>query len=95
MSDEMKSPTGDNMGEPMLDCEEVMKQLWDFLDEELTPDRMRQIEAHVHVCKRCSPHVEFERSFLRALSEARARMSDEHSLRERVVAQLRTLGYSA
>ena len=25
---------------PMLDCEAVMRQLWDFLDEELTPARM-------------------------------------------------------
>ncbi len=95
MIEDMKGPMGDDMGESMINCEEVMQQLWDFLDEELTPDRMRQIEAHVHLCKRCSPQVAFERSFLRALEDARARINDEQSLRERVIRQLRTLGYSA
>ncbi len=95
MNHEMKGPMDDGMDEPMLNCEEVMKQLWDYLDEELTPDRMKQIEAHVHMCERCSPQVAFERSFLRALAEARTRINDERSLRERVIQQLRTLGYSA
>lgn len=84
-----------SMSEPMIDCETVMQQLWDYLDQELTPERMRAIEMHVHVCDRCSPQVEFERAFLRTLDAARRTISNEHSLRERVVAQLRTLGYSA
>ncbi len=83
------------MMEPMLDCTAVMKQLWDYLDGELSPERMQAIEAHVKMCGRCSPQVEFERAFLKALAAARAEVTDVGSLRDRVVAQLRTHGYSA
>lgn len=83
------------MMEPMLDCDAVMRQLWDYLDGELSPERMQAIEAHVKMCGRCSPQVEFERAFLKALAAARAEVSNEGSLRDRVVAQLRTRGYSA
>jgi len=95
VKEDMKGSMSGGMGDSMLDCEAVMRQLWDFLDGELSPERMQQIEAHVHTCAHCSPQAEFERSFLRALAEARARISDEQSLRERVILQLRTLGYSA
>jgi hypothetical protein len=70
VNEDKTGPMDGDMGESMLDCEAVMKQLWDYLDQELTPDRMQLIEAHVHLCERCSPQVAFERSFLRALSEA-------------------------
>ena len=83
------------MMEPMLDCAAVMKQLWDYLDGELSPERMAAIEAHVKMCGRCSPQVEFERAFLKALAAARGEESNAETLRDRVVAQLRTRGYTA
>ncbi len=81
--------------EPMLDCEAVMKQLWDYLDGELTPDRLKVIEAHVQLCQACTPHVEFERAFLEALRVARAHQAVDASLRDRVLGRLRSMGYSA
>jgi mycothiol system anti-sigma-R factor len=83
------------MMEPMLDCTAVMKQLWDYLDGELSAERMAAIEAHVKMCGRCSPQVEFERAFLKALAAARGEGTSSESLRERVVKQLRTRGYTA
>jgi hypothetical protein len=47
-----------------------MRQLWDFLDNELTSERMLAIEAHLVMCSRCHPHAEFERAFLHAVSLA-------------------------
>jgi anti-sigma factor (TIGR02949 family) len=80
--------------EPMLDCDAVMRQLWDYLDGELTQERMAAIEAHVHVCNRCIPQVEFERSFLAALHAARKETATDNSLKERVLSRLRGMGYS-
>lgn len=80
--------------EPMLDCEAVMKQLWDYLDGELTPERLQTIEAHVKTCKRCSPHAEFERAFLGALNAARANVESSGPLRQRVLARLRDKGFT-
>lgn len=76
----------------MLDCDAVMRQLWDYLDDELTPDRMEQIGAHLAVCKRCYPQYRFERSFLDALAAAKAEHPALDQLRRRVMAALRAEG---
>jgi anti-sigma factor (TIGR02949 family) len=85
---------GATPGAPMLDCESVMRQLWDYLDGELTPDRMAAIRAHLELCKRCYPQYEFEQSFLAAVA-ARGRLhSDLQRLRARVADALRAQGLS-
>jgi anti-sigma factor (TIGR02949 family) len=76
----------------MLDCDAVMRQLWDYLDEELTPDRMDQIGAHLAVCKRCYPQYQFERRFLDVLASARKDHPALDQLRLRVVAALKAEG---
>ncbi len=76
----------------MLDCEAVMQQLWDYLDAELSPDRMAAIRSHLAVCARCYPQYEFERSFLTALDRAQQEHSDPAGLRDRVAAALRDEG---
>lgn len=48
---------------PMLDCDAVMRQLWDYLDGELTPARTEAIREHLALCARCFPQLEFERAF--------------------------------
>jgi anti-sigma factor (TIGR02949 family) len=79
----------------MLDCESVMRQLWDYLDEELTPERMEAVRAHLAVCKRCMPQANFERAFLEAVAAAQRAHGRTDNLRERVVAALRAEGFAA
>jgi anti-sigma factor (TIGR02949 family) len=79
---------------PMLDCDAVMRQLWDYLDGELTPERLAAIEAHVTMCDRCRPQVAFERTFKAALRESRAESADVSALGERVRTALRARGFS-
>ena len=81
-------------GMPMLDCESVMRQLWDFLDGELTPERMAAVRAHIEMCKRCYPQHEFEQSFLDAVAARRRQHSDPQRLRRRVADALRAKGLS-
>ena len=76
----------------MLDCEAVMQQLWDYLDEELSPERMTAIRDHLAVCARCYPQYEFERAFLTALDQAQQQHSDPGRLRARVASALRAEG---
>ena len=78
----------------MLDCDTVMRQLWDYLDGELTPDLMDAIGDHLRVCARCQPHAGFEKSFLAALASARREHSDPDGVAERVRAALRARGYT-
>lgn len=78
---------------PMLDCEAVMRQLWDFLDEELTPVRMGAIREHLSLCEPCQSHTDFERAFLTALSEARSSEPIPSALKDRVMEALRREGF--
>lgn len=79
--------------EPMPDCDSVMRQLWDFLDGELTDAGMVAIREHLSMCSRCQPQAAFERSFLSAVSRARRDHSSPLSLGDRVRAALLLQGY--
>ena len=79
----------------MLDCEAVMRQLWDYLDGELTPDREEAVRAHLAMCSRCQPQQDFEQSFLRALSVSRREHSRPDLIKARVLAALRAEGFAA
>ena len=57
----------------MVSCREVMEQLWDYLDGELPPERMRALADHLAVCGRCYPQYRFEYVFLEALARQRER----------------------
>ena len=79
---------------PMLDCEAVMRQLWDYLDAELTPQDMNRIQAHLGMCKRCYPQYTFERAFLNALAARRPTHSNPDRLEANLMALLRDRGLS-
>jgi anti-sigma factor (TIGR02949 family) len=79
--------------QPMLDCDQVMRQLWDYLDQELTPERMAAVREHLAMCSRCQPQESFERSFLAALARVRIEHPDPVALGMRVRGALRAQGF--
>lgn len=76
------------------DCAAAMRQLWDFLDDELTPERTAQMRHHIDECKRCFPHYDWEKAFLDALACTRPDCCAPNSLKERLAHKLREAGYS-
>lgn len=80
---------------PMLDCQAVMRQLWDCLDGELTPDRVEAIETHLKMCSRCYPQFQFERTFLDQVGKLRREHSNLTGLRARLVDSLKAHGFAA
>jgi anti-sigma factor (TIGR02949 family) len=58
----------------MASCRELIEQLWDYLDAELSPDRMQELAAHVAECARCYPQHQFEFAFLEAVARQRERL---------------------
>lgn len=80
---------------PMLDCESVMRQLWDYLDGELTVDRKSVIRSHLDLCKRCHPQYEFEHAFLDAIAASTPSHPDPDRLRRALLAALEHEGFSA
>lgn len=80
---------------PMLDCDAVMRQLWDYLDGELTGERLAAIREHLALCARCYPQFEFERTFLDILARARREHPDPENVRRRVMSALEAEGFVA
>jgi mycothiol system anti-sigma-R factor len=87
------APAGGAMP-PMLDCDSVMRQLWDYLDGELTVDRKAAIRTHLELCRRCHPQYEFEQSFLDAIAASGPAHSNPDRLRARLLAALEDEGLS-
>ena len=75
-----------------MDCEQVVRQLWDYLDGELTDDRMTDVRAHLKACRGCFPHFDFEREFLEAIAKSKLEQSAPEDLRRKVLAKLRKAG---
>lgn len=48
----------------VITCREVIELLWEYIDGELTEERMTTIRAHLVVCERCFPHYDFQKAFI-------------------------------
>ena len=75
-----------------MDCDQVVRTLWDYLDGELTDERMNEVRAHLKACRGCFPHFDFERAFLEALAKSKEEQAAPDELRRKVVAKLRKAG---
>ena len=91
MSDET-TRTSDGRCEK-IDCAAALRQLWDYLDGELTPERVADVRAHLEGCRRCHPHYDFERAFLEALASTRPDCRCPGELKAKVLESLRAVGF--
>ena len=72
-----------------LDCLAVVRQLWDYLDGELTPASWEAMEEHLATCTDCQEHVDFCRSFLQRIASSGIDPIDVESTRRRIEAAIR------
>lgn len=73
---------------PMIPCEQVLENLFDYLDGEIDEARAAQIHQHLEMCKRCYPRAQFEKAFLDAVRQAQAGESVPTDVRARVLAAI-------
>ena len=76
----------------MLDCDGVIRRLWDYLEGDLSRERTIELAAHLAVCQRCHPQIAFEQVFLTVLASARSPGRPAGALRRRVMAMLEAEG---
>ena len=79
------------MDELKPDCTNSLRELYAFLDGELTADRRGHIQAHLDGCLPCYEAFDFEAE-LRIVISARCREEVPEDLRHRVADALRRLG---
>ncbi|EPC01098.1 hypothetical protein L861_11025 [Litchfieldella anticariensis FP35 = DSM 16096] len=66
-----------------LTCEEVIEQLFDYLDREVSSQHRADIERHLERCRDCFSRAEFEKR-LRAKVEKSVSVQAPQRLRRRV-----------
>jgi mycothiol system anti-sigma-R factor len=72
---------------PIGDCEEAVRQLYNFLDDELTPDLRIAFKAHLDACGPCVEIVTFEAELRRVIAnKCQDRVPEE--LRQRIAAAI-------
>jgi anti-sigma factor (TIGR02949 family) len=43
----------------MISCAEAVRQLWEYLDNELPADAQEKVDTHLAFCRRCCGELEF------------------------------------
>lgn len=71
-----------------IDCRSAMKDLWDYLDDELPAERAAQIREHLATCTGCESHMQFCRAFLRQIDMPMVSGNQIAELRDKVRATL-------
>jgi anti-sigma factor (TIGR02949 family) len=69
-----------------LGCEEALKHLLAYLDQELGLAKRRELEQHIEICRTCFSRAEFEKQLKTQLQEA-----GKKSVSEAFEKQIKTL----
>ncbi|MEO7360234.1 MAG: zf-HC2 domain-containing protein [Gemmatimonadaceae bacterium] len=75
-----------------IDCRSAMRELWDYLDDELPTERTEQIRFHLATCTGCQDHMQFCRAFLQQIDMPEVSTGAVTTLRARVEDALRRDG---
>ncbi|TMK83999.1 MAG: zf-HC2 domain-containing protein [Actinobacteria bacterium] len=43
----------------MIPCTEAVRQLWDYLDDAISPEDHDKVERHLSFCRKCCGELEF------------------------------------
>ena len=46
----------------MTSCEKIVDGIWEFLDKEMTPEAVVELQKHLDLCRSCFSRYEFERA---------------------------------
>lgn len=61
-----------------IDCEQALRQVFEYIDHELGGGEHEAMQLHLHTCKSCFSRVEFERRLKEKLGALRKEKATEH-----------------
>jgi mycothiol system anti-sigma-R factor len=76
----------------MMDCQHVMKRLWEYLDGELPSSEVPALREHLAECARCYPQYRFQLAFLAVVARAGAATAPRAAFVQRLKAALASAG---
>jgi mycothiol system anti-sigma-R factor len=53
----------------MINCDDAAKYFHEYLDKELSREDIWKVEEHLHKCRHCFGHVEFDRALRELLKK--------------------------
>ncbi|MDB4913265.1 MAG: putative zinc-finger [Gemmatimonadetes bacterium] len=73
-------------------CVDVLRHLWDYLDEEMTPTSAERLRAHIASCSTCQQYEGYQSCFLEAVAKLKAKLSAPEQLRAKLAEKLKGEG---
>lgn len=73
-------------------CVDVLRHLWDYLDDEMTPGGAERLKAHISTCTTCRDYEGYQSCFLDALARLRAEFNAPAALRAQLAEKLKGQG---
>lgn len=52
----------------MISCDEAVQRLWEYLENEATPETRAHVEEHLSVCRRCCGEARFAEELQKILA---------------------------
>jgi anti-sigma factor (TIGR02949 family) len=63
----------------MISCADAVRQLWEYLDNVLSPEDYEQVEGHLAFCRRCCGELEFAAELQHFLRTKRGSQLPDHT----------------
>ena len=73
-------------------CADVLRHLWDYLDDQITPEGAERLRAHIAACPKCHEYEVYQSCFLDAVKKLRAELGAPDALREKLAEGLKDQG---
>ena len=71
-----------------MNCREALEHLYEFLDQELTPEVEREVREHLEACSPCEECFDFQDAFLKFLQARTRSRCAPPELRRRILHEL-------
>jgi mycothiol system anti-sigma-R factor len=71
-----------------MNCREALEHLYEFLDEELTPELQNEVRQHLEACSPCGERFDSQDAFLKFLQARCRSKSAPPELKRRILHEL-------
>ena len=75
-----------------MECHDCLELLYEYLDGELSEERLLQVRSHLATCVGCGDEILLEERFLEAVRDLCTSDAAPFEVRERIVIRLREAG---